>query len=190
MYRFRSQNRMHTKKILSYLACSSVHCPKSTDALVAHYYINLFNQANWYLQDIRRSRAGSCTAWKRGCDEYVLPTTASILHLTQTLYCILVVRSLSDSSRVYPPTLVQYDQWGRRIDYLETSEGWRELKAISQREGLPGIFYERKYNEYSRIYGFAKVALLDGDTNEVRLLLVVLSFMPHISLTICRFFVL
>jgi len=70
---------------------------------------------------------------------------------------------------VHPPTLVQYDQWGRRIDHLQTSEGWRELKAISQREGLPGIFYERKHNEYSRTYGFAKVALLVGDTNQVRL---------------------
>ena len=143
---------------------------------------SLFNQANWNLQDIRRSRTGSCTAWKRGCNEYVLPTTVSILHLT-LLY--LAVRSLSDSSRVYPPTLVQYDQWGRRIDYLETSEGWRELKAISQREGLPGIFYERKYSEYSRIYGFAKVALLDGDTNEVRLIRARTFF-----LFICRFFVL
>lgn len=131
---------------------------------LADFYIYLFKQANGYLQDIRRSRTGSCTDWKRGCNEYVLLTTSSIFHLT-----ILAVRSLSDSSRVHPPTLVQYDQWGRRIDYLETSEGWRELKAISQREGLPGIFYERKYNEYSRIYGFAKVALLDGDTNEVRL---------------------
>lgn len=55
------------------------------------------------------------------------------------------------------------------MDHLQTSEGWRELKAISQREGIPGIFYERKYNEYSRTYGFAKVALLDGDANEVRL---------------------
>ncbi|KAF8798958.1 hypothetical protein BYT27DRAFT_7122106 [Phlegmacium glaucopus] len=80
---------------------------------------------------------------------------------------VTAIRSLSDSSRVHPPTLVQYDQWGRRIDHLQTSEGWRELKAISQREGLPGIFYERKYNEYSRTYGFAKVALLVGDTNEI-----------------------
>ena len=85
-------------------------------------------------------------------------------------FFILAIRSLSNSSRVNPPTLVQYDQWGRRIDNLQTSEGWRELKAISHREGLPGIFYERKYNEYSRTYGFAKVALLDGDTNEVCLL--------------------
>ena len=80
---------------------------------------------------------------------------------------MLAIRPLSDSSRAHPPTLVQYDQWGQRIDHLQTSEAWRELKAISQREGIPAIFYERKYKEYSRIYGFAKVALLDGDTNMV-----------------------
>lgn len=68
---------------------------------------------------------------------------------------------------MFPPTLVQYDQWGRRIDSLQTSEGWRELKAIAQKEGLPGIFYERKYKEYSRTYGFAKMILMVGDTNEV-----------------------
>lgn len=66
-----------------------------------------------------------------------------------------------------PPTLVQYDQWGRRVDDLQTSEAWRNLKALAQREGLPGIFYERKYKEHSRIYGFAKILLMVGDTHEV-----------------------
>lgn len=79
----------------------------------------------------------------------------------------LALRALGDNSKVFPPKLVQYDQWGRRIDDLQTSEGWRELKAISQREGLPGIFYERKYGEKSRLYGFAKMVLMVGDTNEV-----------------------
>ncbi|KAF8964393.1 acyl-CoA dehydrogenase/oxidase [Flammula alnicola] len=77
------------------------------------------------------------------------------------------LRALSNSGKVFPPTLLQYDQWGRRIDKLQTSEGWRELKAVAQREGLPGIFYERKYNEHSRTYGFAKMALMVGDTNEI-----------------------
>ncbi|PPR08159.1 hypothetical protein CVT24_012123 [Panaeolus cyanescens] len=77
------------------------------------------------------------------------------------------IRALSDSSKISPPTLVQYDQWGRRVDILHTSEGWRELKALSQREGLPGIFYERKYGDASRTYGFAKMMLLVGDTNEI-----------------------
>ena len=50
---------------------------------------------------------------------------------------------------------------------LHTSEGWRKLKAIAQSEGIPGIFYEREFGEHSRIYGFAKVLMLVGDTQEV-----------------------
>ena len=65
------------------------------------------------------------------------------------------------------PTITQYDQWGRRVDALHTSEGWREMKAISQQEGLPAIFYERQFGEYSRVYGFAKTLLMVGDTQEV-----------------------
>ena len=50
---------------------------------------------------------------------------------------------------------------------LHTSEGWRELKAIAQKEGIPGIFYERKYGEHSRAYEFAKALLMVGDSQEV-----------------------
>jgi len=78
------------------------------------------------------------------------------------------IRTLGDSAKVFEPKLVQYDQWGRRVDDLQTSEGWRELKALSQREGLPAIFYERKQKEYSRVYGFAKAHLMVGDTHTVR----------------------
>ncbi|GLB38330.1 putative acyl-CoA dehydrogenase, C-terminal domain [Lyophyllum shimeji] len=80
---------------------------------------------------------------------------------------VTTIRPLGSSSRVYPPRLTQYDQWGRRVDDLETSEGWRDLKAYGQKEGLPGIFYERKYNEHSRSYGFAKMLLMVGDVHVV-----------------------
>ncbi|KAH6912831.1 acyl-CoA dehydrogenase domain-containing protein [Coprinopsis sp. MPI-PUGE-AT-0042] len=80
---------------------------------------------------------------------------------------INVIRPLASSSEVCPPSITQYDQWGRRVDVLHTSEGWRKLKGVAQREGIPGIFYERKFGEHSRIYGFAKVLLLVGDTQEV-----------------------
>ncbi|KAG7445758.1 uncharacterized protein BT62DRAFT_932924 [Guyanagaster necrorhizus] len=69
--------------------------------------------------------------------------------------------------RVSNPQLIQYDQWGRHINELQTSEGFRELKAIAQREGFPGIFYERTYGECSRIYGFAKATLMVGDGHMV-----------------------
>ena len=80
----------------------------------------------------------------------------------------IAIPSLGSENRVLPPRLAQYDQWGRRIDKLETSEGWRDLKALGQKEGCPAIFYERKYNEHSRTYGFAKMLLMVGDTHEVR----------------------
>lgn len=76
---------------------------------------------------------------------------------------------MGSGNRAAPPQLIQYDQWGRRVDILETSEGWRDLKAISQKEGIPGIFYERKFGEHSRPYGFAKMMVMVGDSHEVRL---------------------
>ena len=36
-----------------------------------------------------------------------------------------------------------------------------------QREGIIGIFYERKYREHSRVYGFAKMLLSAGDAQVV-----------------------
>ncbi|RPD62338.1 hypothetical protein L226DRAFT_532644 [Lentinus tigrinus ALCF2SS1-7] len=63
-----------------------------------------------------------------------------------------------------PPQLIQYDSWGRRVDELRTSEGWRGLKDIYVREGLVAIPYERKYQEHSRPYGFAKLFIAAADS--------------------------
>lgn len=57
------------------------------------------------------------------------------------------------------PRLVQYDNLGRRIDRLETSEGWRALKAVAFEEGLVSIFHTRPVGRHSRLYGFAKTYL-------------------------------
>ena len=69
------------------------------------------------------------------------------------------------------PKLVQYDNWGRRVDDLQTSEGWRRMKDLWQEEGIPGLFYERKHGEFSRIHGFAKIFLAVGDSSSVRILI-------------------
>ena len=78
-----------------------------------------------------------------------------------------MLRPIASGPTVHKPSITQYDQWGRRVDVLHTSEGWRALKAIAQKEGLPAIFYERKFAEFSRVYGFAKILLMVGDTQEV-----------------------
>ena len=77
----------------------------------------------------------------------------------------LALRDLSRKTAA--PRLVQYDHWGRRVDVLETSEGWRGLKAAMQAEGVPGIFYERRYREMSRVYGFMKAVVAVGDSSVV-----------------------
>lgn len=66
-----------------------------------------------------------------------------------------------------PPTLTQYNHWGQRVDNLSTSEGWRVLKGIAQSEGLVGIYYDRDYAEFSRVYGFAKTLMMVGDAQVV-----------------------
>ncbi|KIM20272.1 hypothetical protein M408DRAFT_328969 [Serendipita vermifera MAFF 305830] len=69
------------------------------------------------------------------------------------------IGSLADA----PPTLTQYSHWGKRVDTLHTSEGWRRLKALSAEEGIVTISYERLYGEWSRIYAFCKVLILTGE---------------------------
>ncbi|TPX54514.1 hypothetical protein PhCBS80983_g05890 [Powellomyces hirtus] len=67
------------------------------------------------------------------------------------------ILAMGDNAEQHPPTLTQYDHWCRRIDKLETSEGWRALKGVSAIEGLVAIGYERPLGEFSRIYQFAKL---------------------------------
>ncbi|THH16916.1 hypothetical protein EUX98_g9223 [Antrodiella citrinella] len=78
---------------------------------------------------------------------------------------LTTLRSLS--ARATEPKLVQYDQWGRCIDDLQTSEGWRGLKAIMQKEGVPAIFHERTHGEYSRVHGFMKMLLATGESQVI-----------------------
>ncbi|KAL6885688.1 acyl-CoA dehydrogenase/oxidase [Trichoderma evansii] len=60
------------------------------------------------------------------------------------------------------PYVKTFDSWGRRRDDLITTEGWRNLQALGQAEGMVAIPYENHYAEYSRVYHFAKYALWCG----------------------------
>jgi putative acyl-CoA dehydrogenase len=58
-----------------------------------------------------------------------------------------------------PPILEQYDAWGKRIDKVVVSRGWKKLREVCAEEGLVSIAYEKKYVEFSRIYQMAKFYL-------------------------------
>lgn len=69
------------------------------------------------------------------------------------------ILQMGEDAEQNEPFLVQYDTWGRRIDQINVSKGWKDLDHVSAEEGLVAIGYERKYDEYSRIYQFAKLYL-------------------------------
>jgi alkylation response protein AidB-like acyl-CoA dehydrogenase len=62
------------------------------------------------------------------------------------------------------PYVKTWDSWGKRRDELVTSEGWRNLQRVGIEEGMVAIPYENKYEEYSRVYHFAKYALWCGSS--------------------------
>lgn len=65
----------------------------------------------------------------------------------------------ADEAERNPPKHIPFDPWGRRIDYIETCEGWKNLEKVAAEEGLIASGYERKYGEYSRIYQMALLYL-------------------------------
>lgn len=65
----------------------------------------------------------------------------------------------SKEAEAQPPKLISYDPWGRRIDHIETSSGWKNLEKVAAEEGLIATGYERKYAEYSRVYQMALLYL-------------------------------
>lgn len=45
------------------------------------------------------------------------------------------------------------------------------MKAKMQEEGVVGISFERKYGEFSRVYGFMKEFIATGDSSVVSIVL-------------------
>lgn len=58
-----------------------------------------------------------------------------------------------------PPKHIPFDPWGRRIDLIETCQGWKNIEGVAAEEGLIATGYERKHGEYSRIYQMAMLYL-------------------------------
>ncbi|KAF2168972.1 hypothetical protein M409DRAFT_65307 [Zasmidium cellare ATCC 36951] len=57
------------------------------------------------------------------------------------------------------PYVRTWDSWGKRIDQLITSEGWRELQNLGIREGIVAIGHEKefgRFGRFGRVYQFLK----------------------------------
>ncbi|HEX4684248.1 MAG TPA: acyl-CoA dehydrogenase family protein [Gemmatimonadaceae bacterium] len=69
------------------------------------------------------------------------------------------IQGWGDEAEAHPPMHVPYDAWGRRIDDIVVSDGWRALDRASAEEGLVAIGYERRHAAFSRIHQMAKLYL-------------------------------
>ncbi|MCJ1305689.1 hypothetical protein MMC08_008505 [Hypocenomyce scalaris] len=98
------------------------------------------------------------------------------LHLPSTIHCQIepdlssfgrqvltpeILNYVADAEK-NPPFLRTWDTWGKRVDELVTSEGWRKLQDMGIAAGMVAIPYENKQGEYSRFYQFAKYHLWTG----------------------------
>ena len=50
------------------------------------------------------------------------------------------------------PKLIQFDEWGKRIDEIIIHDGWKKIEAAAAEEGIVATAYERRYGEDSRVY--------------------------------------
>lgn len=69
------------------------------------------------------------------------------------------IDELGNECEINPPTLQQYNAWGRLTNELRTCQAWKDQKSISAEEGLIAIPYENKQREFSRLYQALKLYL-------------------------------
>jgi acyl-CoA dehydrogenase len=62
------------------------------------------------------------------------------------------------------PRLVQFDEWGRRIDRIETAPQWDAIGRVAAEKGVVATGYERQHGEFSRVHQFA-LAYLYGPSS-------------------------
>lgn len=58
-----------------------------------------------------------------------------------------------------PPVHIPFDPWGKRIDQIQVSPGWKSLEKAAAEEGIVATAFERKHAEYSRVYQMALLYL-------------------------------
>ncbi|HEX7675190.1 MAG TPA: acyl-CoA dehydrogenase family protein [Bdellovibrio sp.] len=65
----------------------------------------------------------------------------------------------AQDAETHPPVHVPFDPWGRRIDDIKTSNGWKQLEKVAAQEAIVATAYERKFGSFSRIYQMALLYL-------------------------------
>lgn len=71
---------------------------------------------------------------------------------------------LSDAAEAQPPTLQQYDPWGRRVDRIHTSPAWGALKAYAATHGIVATGYRDDLGPHHRVVQAALLHLFSASS--------------------------
>lgn len=65
----------------------------------------------------------------------------------------------ANDAESHNPVHIPFSPWGKRIDDIQTSQGWKELEKLAATEGIVATAYDRKFGAFSRIYQMALLYL-------------------------------
>ena len=91
----------------------------------------------------------------------ITPSLAEMGHLTANELFDL---SNEMDRREHEPRLVQYDEWGNRVDRIETAPQWDAIGRVAAEKGVVATGYEKAHGEFSRVHQFA-LAYLYGPSS-------------------------
>ncbi|KAK4499985.1 hypothetical protein PRZ48_008171 [Zasmidium cellare] len=100
-------------------------------------------------------------ASQQGLFKFYLPASTQdsikpdLQHISKLVTTPSVLAWNADAER-NTPYVWTWDSWGKRIDQLVTSEGWRELQNLGISEGIVAIGHEDRYGRHARLYQFLK----------------------------------
>jgi alkylation response protein AidB-like acyl-CoA dehydrogenase len=69
------------------------------------------------------------------------------------------IAAAGEAAEAQPPRHVPYDAWGRRVDEIVVSEGWRHLDRVAAEEGIVATAYDRRFGASSRVDQLARLYL-------------------------------
>ena len=90
-------------------------------------------------------------------EKYLKPVEEDLKRFSKRLTTDIL--AMSEDANTHPPELIKYDPWGNEMSEIKTSQGWKDLDVVSASEKIIAIGYQRKQEEFSRLYQFAKLYL-------------------------------
>ena len=77
---------------------------------------------------------------------------------------VIEYQKFADDAERNPPTLQIFDAYGKRINQIHTSEGWKKIRIAGIKEGIIADVYSKKYGVASRFVEMVRLYLFQSSS--------------------------